>query len=111
MADTTNTAAATTAVAANVKADPETKKFGKQETFKATDGTEFVLQFPGVQAAVQLLDRSKNGFGNIVNDLYYKELMANVIAKPVVDYDFFEAHDTSLTEVMNAADRFLGSLL
>lgn len=96
-------------VAANVKADKHEKKFGKQIT-KEIKGVKYTFVFPGVKAAIDLLDRSKNAYGVRLDSAFYQEIMDNVIGAPHVDFDFFETHDGFL-EVMNEADRFLGSLL
>lgn len=99
----------TVEVAANVKADKPARKFGKQLT-KTIQGVKYTFVFPGVKAAIEILDRSKNAYGVRLDSAFYQEIMDNVIGAPHVDYEFFETHDGFL-EVMNEADRFLGSLL
>jgi hypothetical protein len=85
-------------------------KFGKQETYTATDGTKYTFQFPGTQAAMELLDRAKNNIGVVIDSKYKAELMEHIIVDPKVSYDYFDEHD-GFMEVTNEADRFLGSLL
>jgi hypothetical protein len=95
---------------ASVTPKQPVSKFGKQETYTATDGTKYTFQFPGTQAAMELLDRAKNNIGVVVDSKYKVELMEHIIVDPKVSYDYFDEHD-GFIEVTNEADRFLGSLL
>lgn len=84
-------------------------KFGLQEKH-TVGGVEYVLQFPGVKSTIELLDRSKNGFNNVVDSAYYQEIMDNVIVSPKTNWDYWDTHD-GLREVMVLADNFLGRQL
>lgn len=84
-------------------------KFGLQEKHTVA-GIEYMFQFPGVKSTIELLDRSKNAFGNVVDSTYYEEIMENVIVIPKVDWDYWDTHD-GLREVMAKADNFLGRQL
>lgn len=84
-------------------------KFGKKEKHKVA-GVEYTFQFPGVKATIELLDRCKNRFGNVVDSAYFEEIMENVIIEPKTDWDYWDTHD-GLREVMALADNFLGRQL
>ncbi|HAO6751390.1 TPA: hypothetical protein IQP68_001079 [Listeria monocytogenes] len=86
-------------------------KFGKKEVFKASNNDLFTFQFPGTRAAQAILDESKNGYGVIVDSVYYERIMKDVIVEPRgLDLDYWDEHE-GYREVMNAADNFLGKLL
>ncbi|WP_239256688.1 hypothetical protein [Listeria ilorinensis] len=86
-------------------------KFGKQETFKGPDGTSYTLQFPGTRAAQDMLDGSKNRFGNVVSSALYEELWKDVFVEPKgINWDYWDEHD-GYSEVMAQAESFLASLL
>ncbi|PCZ07323.1 hypothetical protein AWL03_14540 [Listeria monocytogenes] len=86
-------------------------KFAKQEVYKASDGTKYTLQFPGTRRAQEILDESKNGYGVVVDSVYYERIMREVIVEPNgLDLDYWDEHE-GYREVMNAADNFLGRLL
>lgn len=84
-------------------------KFGLQEKH-TVGGVEYVFQFPGVKSTIELLDRCKNRFNNVVNSDYYPEIMDNVIISPKTNWDYWDTHD-GLMEVMALADNFLGRQL
>lgn len=84
-------------------------KFGLQEKH-TVEGIEYTFQFPGVKAAIDILDRSKDRFGNFTDGKYYEEIMENVIENPKVDWDYWDTHD-GIREVMALADNFLGRQL
>lgn len=86
-------------------------KFMKQEEFthEAT-GTKYVFQFPGTKAVQGIIDKSKNGFGNIVETEYNEQLMEKVIVSPQTDWDYWDENE-GYREVMTEADRFLGKML
>lgn len=86
-----------------------TRKFGLQEKHTVS-GVEYTFQFPGVKATIDMLDRSKNRFDNVVDSAYFQEIMDNVIVEPKTDWDYWEEHD-GLREVMALADNFLGRQL
>jgi hypothetical protein len=92
----------------NTKQQP-VSKFGLQETH-TVEGVDYTFQFPGVKDTIELVDRSKNRFGNIVDSLYYQEIMNNVIVSPKVDWDHWDTNN-GLREVMALADNFLGRQL
>lgn len=85
-------------------------KFGKQENFTATDGTEYTFQFPGTRKVQEMLDTSK--VRGAVSDLLYNEqIMEHVIVQPLgVNWEYWDEHE-GYREVTEAADNFLGSLL
>ena len=91
------------------KQEAKQSKFGKQEKHKVA-GVEYTFQFPGVKATIELLDRCKNRFGNVVDSAYFEEIMENVIIEPKTDWDYWDTHD-GLREVMELADNFLGRQL
>ncbi|EEO3824289.1 hypothetical protein G5986_002672 [Listeria monocytogenes] len=87
------------------------KKFGTQEDFEASDGTKYKFQFPGTRRAQEILDETKNGYGVVVDSVYYERIMKDVIVEPLgMDLDYWDEHE-GYREVMNAADNFLGRLL
>ncbi|EAE3064583.1 TPA: hypothetical protein RD852_000743 [Listeria monocytogenes] len=86
-------------------------KFGRQEVFIANDDTEYTFQFPGTRRAQEILDESKNGYGVVVDSVYYERIMREVIVEPNgLNLDYWDEHE-GYREVMNAADNFLGRLL
>lgn len=101
----------TTTVQTDTTKSANTEKitFGTQEKH-TVEGVEYTFQFPGVKATIELLDRCKNRFDNIVESAYYEEIMENVIVDPKVDWDYWEEH-AGLREVMALADNFLGRAL
>jgi len=94
-----------------VEAEKQEKqsKFGSQEKHMV-EGVEYTFQFPGVKSTIELLDRSRNGFNNVVDSAYYKEIMEHVIVSPRTNWDYWDTHD-GLREVMTLADNFLGRQL
>ncbi|WP_420215021.1 hypothetical protein [Listeria monocytogenes] len=79
--------------------------------FKASDKVEYTFQFPGTRVAQAILDESKNGYGVIVDSVYYERIMKDVIVEPLgLDLDYWDEHE-GYREVMNATDNFLGGLL
>ncbi|KZM54909.1 hypothetical protein A3Q35_13195 [Aeribacillus pallidus] len=91
------------------KEEVKQSKFGKQEKHTVA-GVEYTFQFPGVKATIEMLDRCKNRFGNVVDSAYFEEIMEHVIVDPKVDWEYWETHD-GLREVMALADNFLGRQL
>lgn len=87
----------------------ESNKFGLQESH-TVQGVTYTFQFPGVKNTLEILDRSRNAFGNVVDSKYYEELMDNVIVEPKTDWDYWDEHN-GIREVMNLADNFLGRQL
>lgn len=110
MADNTQTKA-TVGEATSAQTESKQSKitFGTQEKH-TVEGVEYTFQFPGVKATIELLDRCKNRFDNVVDSAYYEEIMENVIVEPKVDWDYWEEH-AGLREVMALADNFLGRAL
>ncbi|MED4455903.1 hypothetical protein [Metabacillus fastidiosus] len=92
-----------------VKQEAPKSRFGLQEKH-TVEGIEYTFQFPGVKATIDLLDRCRNGFGNVVDGSYYEEIMEHVIVSPKVDWEYWDENG-GLREVMNLADRFLGRQL
>lgn len=95
---------------------PETEKmpfsrFGKQETFKASNGNEYVFQFPGTKKAQEILDSNKNAYGIVVDSAYYEDLWKTVIIEPKgIDWDYWDENG-GYREVMGACDNFLARML
>ncbi|MFJ8245176.1 hypothetical protein [Peribacillus asahii] len=87
----------------------KTSKFGLQEQH-TVEGVEYTFQFPGVKSTIELLDRSRNGFNNVVDSAYYTEIMEHVIVSPRTNWEYWDKHD-GLREVMHLADNFLGRQL
>lgn len=86
-------------------------KFGKQEVYEASDGTKYTFQFPGVREAQRIIDETKNGFGVTMDGPYNEQLWKNVIVEPTgITWEYWDEHD-GYRDVMNACDRFLGTLL
>lgn len=86
-------------------------KFLKEEKYTCeASGTEFTFQFPGTKAVQEMLDESKNSFGNVVDTAYNEKLMEKIIVAPQVDWDYWDENN-GYVEVMHAADKFLGGLL
>lgn len=98
-----------TAAQADSKQSARKITFGTQEKH-TVEGVEYTFQFPGVKATIELLDRCKNRFDNVIDSAYYEEIMENVIVEPKVDWDYWEEH-AGLREVMALADNFLGRAL
>lgn len=92
------------------KVEEKETKFLKQDehTHKET-GIKYVFQFPGTKRAQEILDISKQG-GSFSDTTYNELLMKEVIASPQTDWDYWDEHDGYM-EVLDKADRFLGSLL
>lgn len=84
-------------------------KFGKQEKFKAKDGTEYTFQFPGTRKVQEMLDGAKTR-GSFSDTFYNEQIMEHVIVAPKTSWDYWDQHN-GYREVTDAADRFLGSLL
>ncbi|MBC1935177.1 hypothetical protein HCA69_02280 [Listeria grandensis] len=86
-------------------------KFGKKEEYTAPDGKVYTFQFPGTRAAQELLDQSRNGYGVVVQSAYNESLWKTVIVEPNnIDWDYWDETE-GYSEVMSAADNFLGRLL
>lgn len=88
------------------------KKSGTQKEFKFNEGTKeekvYLFQHPGVRMGVQIRDRSKDQFGNLIEEKYWEQLMQHVIVKPKTDWDYWEEND-GFMEVMKEAANFLNS--
>lgn len=84
-------------------------KFGKQDKLTA-GGVEYTFQFPGTRKSQEILDMAKGPAGKFNDTVYNEQLMEHVIVAPKTNWDYWDEHD-GYREVMDAADRFLGSLL
>lgn len=86
-------------------------KFGKTKDVEVEedDGstTIYKLQFPGTKAAMETIDRGKQGESQTD---YFQGLMDNVIVSPHVSYKYWDEHKGFQT-VLSAADSFLTELL
>lgn len=100
---TAKTAATTTVV-------KESKLLKEEKYTCEASGTEFTFQFPGTKAAQEILDLSRNTFGNIVDSVYNERLMEQVIVAPQTNWEYWDENE-GYQKVMQAADKFLGSLL
>lgn len=78
------------------------------ENGEATEKS-YLLQHPGVRAAVQLRGRSKDSMGGIDEEKYYDELMKKVIVKPRTTWEYWEEEENAphFQEVMKEASTFL----
>lgn len=86
-------------------------KFLKEEKYTAeASGIEYTFQFPGTKAVQELLDSSKNSYGNVVDTAYNEKLMEKIIVAPQTNWDYWDENN-GYVEVMHAADKFLGNLL
>lgn len=96
--------------AKTTKAVEKETKFMQQEEFthEAT-GTKYVFQYPGTRAMQTILDDAKRN-GYLSDTIYNEHLMEQVIVSPQTDWEYWDEND-GYTEVMSAADRFLGKLL
>lgn len=72
-------------------------------------GIEFTFQFPGVRKALQMVDTSKDRYGNLMSEAYYGQLMDHVIVNPRTTWEFWDENVAILEEVMSVAMRFLNS--
>lgn len=95
---------------ANAKTEEKTTKFLKQEDYTHEgSGVKYTFQFPGTRRVQEILDESK-GPNGIVETIYNDKLMNEVIASPQTNWDYWDENE-GYREVLNAADRFLGTLL
>lgn len=87
----------------------------KQETFSYKDKNgyeyKYLLQFPGVRRAYEMLDEARGDDGYTSNsklyDLYCKEVVVEPAGLTLDDFD----ERPGLQELMNACDRFCGEAL
>lgn len=87
---------------------------GKQKEIKITVTNEegelqevtYLLQHPGVRAAVQLRERAKDAMGNMSEEKYFEEIMKRVIVLPRTNWDYWEENE-GMMEVMKEASTFL----
>lgn len=75
-------------------------------TTKQGEEVKYLLQHPGVRAAVQLRGRSKDQMGNLDEEKYYDEIMKKVIVQPKTTWDYWEENE-GFQEVMKEASTFL----
>lgn len=61
-----------------------------EQRTETINGTEYVFQFPGLRAANEISDRSKNQFGVVQQTKIQEELFNHVIVSPKVGWDYFE---------------------
>lgn len=71
------------------------------------EGKKFILQHPGARASVQMRDRCKNRFGQIVEEKLYSEIMQHVIVEPKVSWEYFDEHPEIFDELMEKALLFI----
>lgn len=107
------TAANTTKTATPTKKEKvvEISKLHKQETHKQelSNGktATYVFQYPGTRIAEGITSRYLSSNDKVK---FYEELMETIIVSPSVDFDYWdEKENEGYAEVMNAADRFLGT--
>ncbi|KZR58972.1 hypothetical protein [Pseudobacillus badius] len=82
-------------------------KRGDQKTIKV-EGTEFLLQHPGLLESIRMRDRSKNEAGSLIEETIYRELMEHVVFLKEggkVDFEYFE-ENPGFQEVMREAMSF-----
>ncbi len=97
-----------------VEATPE-NKFGKQQVVTVTDKEgkdwEYLLQFPGMRAAMEILDNSRMPNGLISRAVYAQELLDQVVVEPAnLTVDDFDERP-GLSQLIDEADLFLGELI
>jgi hypothetical protein len=81
------------------------KKSGQQKTI-TVEGTDYILQHPGVREGVKIRGRAKDQFGNLDEEKLYEEYMKYVIVSPKTNWEHWEENDGFL-EVMKEASTFL----
>lgn len=79
------------------------KHYEEQET---VEGIEYTFQFPGTKRTQQILDRARMT-GVHSDEVYNDLLMKEVIVHPKTTWDYWDTQK-GYSEVMTAADRFLG---
>lgn len=79
----------------------------KQKDFKSTSGKEYKFQFPGMRAAAQISDRTKNKHGQPQEEKLGDEMMKHVIVSPKLNWDSFGSEKKEFNEVITAAYKFL----
>lgn len=94
-----------------VEAKPE-NKFGKQKTVVITDKNgkdwTYKLQYPGMRAAMEILDNSRMPNGLIARSVFADQLLEQVVVEPAgLDVDSFDERP-GLSQLIDEADLFLG---
>ncbi len=69
------------------------------------NGTEYTLQKLPPREYLRLRDRSKNRFGNVIEETFISELLKHIVVDPKVTLDDFEEF-ADAQELANAAARF-----
>lgn len=92
----------------NVKQEEGQSRLHYEET-EVIEGVEYTFQFPGTRRTQQILDRARMT-GVHSDEVFNELLMKEVIVNPKTDWDYWDAHK-GYSEVMAAADRFLGKNL
>lgn len=83
-------------------------KIGEQKTITTSTGEKYILQHPGVRAAIQIRDRAGTEKG-VNSEMLYTEFMEQVVFTEDmkrVDWNHFDEHG-GLSEVMKEASAFL----
>lgn len=86
----------------------------KQET-ETISGKKFIFQHPGLEAALDMRERSKDANGTTSDKELYKEILEHVVfveedgAPQRVNLEYFEQFDSMkvFTEVMKKASKFI----
>ena len=89
-------------------------KFGRQKTveIKRQDGgiDTYLLQYPGVKTAMQILDNSLMPNGLTSRTAYGEQLLQEVVVEPAgLTLDDFDERE-GINELIDAADEFLGEM-
>ncbi|WP_036646900.1 hypothetical protein [Paenibacillus pini] len=79
----------------------------KQKDFTSKGGKAYKFQFPGMRAASQISDRTKNKHGIPQEEKLGDEMMKHVIVQPKLSWDSFGDNKKEFNEVITAAYHFL----
>ncbi len=67
------------------------------------NGTEYTFQFPGVRAANEMADRSKNENGVVMQTKLQEEYWKHIVVEPKVSFDYFDEKSDDYAKVLEVA--------
>lgn len=67
------------------------------------NGTEYTFQFPGVRAANEMADRSKNENGVVMQTKLQEEYWKHIVVDPKVSFDYFDEKSDDYAKVLEVA--------
>lgn len=70
---------------------------------KEINGTEYTFQFPGVRAANEMADRSKNENGVVMQTKLQEEYWKHIVVDPKVSFDYFDEKSDDYAKVLEVA--------